>query len=57
MLIGIEYVVVAYVIWLFTFVCYIFLTKRRLKITNRAVAALEEKFTESSTHSMTEKNK
>jgi hypothetical protein len=57
MLIGIEYVVVAYVIWLFTFVCYIFLTKRRLKITNRAVAALEEKFTESSTHSMTAKNK
>jgi len=57
MLIGIEYVVVAYVIWLFTFVCYIFMTKRRLKITNRVVAALEEKFTESSTHSMTEKNK
>lgn len=43
MLIGLEYVIAAYVIWLSTFVIYILLTKRRLKIVNSSVAALQER--------------
>ena len=46
MLIGIEYVVATYVIWLVTFVVYIFLTKHRLKTTNDAVSLLEKRVTE-----------
>lgn len=49
MLIGIEYVVATYVIWLVTFVVYIFLTKHRLKTTNDAVSLLEKRVTEKST--------
>ena len=48
MLIGIEYVVATYVIWLVTFVVYIFLTKHRLKTTNDAVYLLEKRVTEKS---------
>ena len=48
MLIGIEYVVATYVIWLVTFVVYIFLTKHRLKTTNDAVSLLEKRVTEKS---------
>ena len=48
MLIGIEYVVATYVIWLVTFVVYIFLTKRHLKTTSHAVAALEQRVSETS---------
>ena len=48
MLIGIEYVVAIYVIWLVTFVVYIFLTKHRLKTTNDAVSLLEKRVTEKS---------
>jgi hypothetical protein len=44
MLIGLEYVIAAYGIWLITFVVYIILTKRRLKTTSHSVAALEERF-------------
>ena len=44
MLIGLEYVIAAYCIWLITFVVYIILTKRRLEKTGHAVAALEERF-------------
>ena len=44
MLIGLEYVIAAYGIWLITFVVYIILTKRRLKTTSHAVSALEERF-------------
>ena len=46
--IGIEYVVATYVIWLVTFVVYIFLTKHRLKTTNDAVSLLEKRVTEKS---------
>ena len=46
MLIGIEYVVATYVIWVVTFVVYIFLTKHRLKTTNDAVSLLEKRVTE-----------
>ena len=48
MLIGIEYVVATYVIWLVTFVVYIFLTKRRLKTTKDAVSILEQRISEKS---------
>ena len=48
MLIGIEYVVATYVIWLVTFVVYIILTKHRLKTTNDAVSLLEKRVTEKS---------
>ncbi len=48
MLIGIEYVVATYVIWLVTFVVYIFLTKHRLKTTKDAVSLLEKRITEKS---------
>ena len=48
MLIGIEYVVATYVIWLVTFVVYIFLTKHRLKTTNDAVSLIEKRVTEKS---------
>ena len=48
MFIGIEYVVATYVIWLVTFVVYIFLTKHRLKTTNDAVSLLEKRVTEKS---------
>ena len=48
MLIGIEYVVATYGIWLVTFVVYIFLTKHRLKTTNDAVSLLEKRVTEKS---------
>ena len=43
MLIGLEYVIAAYCIWLITFVVYIILTKRRLEKTSHAVTALEER--------------
>ena len=48
MLIGLEYVVATYVIWVVTFVVYIFLTKHRLKTTNDAVSLLEKRVTEKS---------
>ena len=48
MVIGLEYVIAAYGIWLITFVVYIILTKRRLKTTIHSVAALEERFSETS---------
>jgi len=44
MLIGLEYVIAAYSIWLIIFVVYIILTKRRLKTASHAVVALEERF-------------
>jgi hypothetical protein len=44
MLIGLEYVIATYCIWLITFVVYIILTKRRLEKTGHAVAAIEERF-------------
>lgn len=57
MLIGIEYVVAAYAIWLLTFVVYIFLTKRRLKQTRQAVTAIEQRASKSSASFPFENNK
>ena len=47
MLIGLEYVVAAYGIWVGTFVVYIFLTKWRMKIADQTVVVLEQRFSES----------
>ena len=48
MFIGIEYVVAAYGIWVGTFVIYVLITKRRMKILNRTVNAIKQRFSESS---------
>ena len=47
MLIGLEYVVAAYGIWIGTFVVYIFLTKRRMKNADQTVTLLEQRVSES----------
>ena len=48
MLIGVEYVVAAYLIWVFTFAVYIFLTKRRMRISGQAIEKIKQRFSESS---------
>ena len=40
---GLEYVLVAYGIWVSTLVVYIFVTKRRIKIINKTIATLEKR--------------
>ena len=46
MLIGLEYVVAAYGIWVGTFVVYILLTKRRMKNADQTVTLLEQRVSE-----------
>ena len=48
MLIGVEYVVAAYGIWVCTFAVYILLTKRRMKIAGQTVDALKQRVSDSS---------
>ena len=43
MITGIEYVFAAYGIWIFTFVFYIFINKRRKRNLNTTIASLEKK--------------
>ena len=47
MLIGVEYVVAAYGIWVCTFAVYILMTKRRMKITGQTVEAINQRISES----------
>ena len=47
MLIGVEYVVAAYGIWVCTFAVYILMTKRRMKITGQTVEAINQRVSES----------
>ncbi len=47
MLIGLEYVVAAYVIWVGTFAIYIFLTKRSSKNANQTITLLKQRVSES----------
>ena len=47
MLIGLEYVVAAYGIWVGTFSIYIFLTKRSMKNADQTVTLLEQRVSES----------
>jgi len=56
MLIGLEYVVAAYGIWVGTFVVYIILTKRRMKIADQTVVVLERRFSESHEISVSTEN-
>ena len=48
MLIGVEYVVAAYLIWICTFAVYILMTKRRMRIAGQTVEAIKQKISESS---------
>ena len=48
MLIGVEYVVAAYGIWVCTFAVYILMTKRRMRIAGQTVEALKRRVSESS---------
>ena len=48
MLIGVEYVVAAYGIWVCTFAVYILITKRRMKIAGQTVEAIKQRVSESS---------
>ena len=56
MLIGLEYVVAAYGIWVGTFVVYIFLTKRRMKNADQSVTILEQRVSESRKKSISTEN-
>ena len=56
MLIGLEYVVAAYGIWVGTFVVYIFLTKRRMKNVDQTVTFLEQRVSESRKKSIPKEN-
>ena len=47
MLIGVEYVVAAYGIWVCTFAVYILMTKRRMRITGQTVEAIKQRVSES----------
>ena len=48
MLIGVEYVVAAYGIWVCTFAVYILMTKRRMRIAGQTVEVLKRRVSESS---------
>ena len=48
MVIGVEYVVAAYGIWVCTFAVYILMTKRRMRIAGQTVEAIKERVSESS---------
>ena len=47
MLTGVEYVVAAYGIWICTFVVYILMTKRRMRIAGQTVEAIKQRVSES----------
>ena len=48
MLIGVEYVVAAYGIWVCTFAVYILMTKRRMRIAGQTVEAIKQRVSEPS---------
>ena len=48
MLIGVEYVVAAYGIWVCTFAVYILMTKRRMRIAGQTVDEIKQRVSESS---------
>ena len=48
MVIGVEYVVAAYGIWVCTFAVYILMTKRRMRIAGQTVEAIKQRISESS---------
>ena len=52
---GLEYVLIAYSIWLITFVIYIYLNKKRKKYLDETIAKFEEKSTSKKNHELGEK--
>jgi len=48
MIIGLEYVVAAYLIWVCTFVVYILMTKHRMRIAGQTLEAIKQRVSESS---------
>ena len=48
MLIGVEYVVAAYLIWICTFAVYILMTKRRMRISGQTIETIKQRLSESS---------
>ena len=46
MLIGVEYVVAAYLIWVCTFAVYILMTKRRLRISGQTIEIIKQRLSE-----------
>ena len=48
MLIGVEYVVAAYGIWVCTFAVYILMTKRQMRIASQTIEAIKQRVSESS---------
>ena len=48
MLIGVEYVVAAYLIWICTFAVYILMTKRRMRISGKTIETIKQRLSESS---------
>ena len=48
MLIGVEYVVAAYLIWVCTFAVYILMTKRRMRISSQTIDKIKQRVSESS---------
>ena len=48
MLIGVEYVVAAYLIWICTFAVYILMTKRRIRISGHTIETIKQRLSESS---------
>jgi len=53
MIIGIEYVIAAYSIWICTFVIYIIINKRRNKNLNKTIDAFKKRNSVSNYSSMT----
>ena len=51
MLIGVEYVVAAYGIWVCTFAVYILMTKRRMRISGQTIETIQQRLSESSDNS------
>ena len=47
MLIGVKYVVAAYLIWICTFAVYILMTKRRMRIADKTFEAIKQRVSES----------
>ena len=48
MLIGVEYVVAAYTVWVCTFAVYILMTKRRMRISGQTIETIQQRLSESS---------
>jgi len=53
MILGLEYVLSAYGIWLCTFFVYVLLTKQRTKFIDKSISALKQNKREHSTKSKT----